>query len=107
MKYATAQRWHIYCLKQLKFVALDWILIINIIIIANYYYDYDYLTTSQMVLVVKNPPASAGDIRDTGSITGVGRFPATHSSVLAWIIPWIAGWLQTIGHQVSDMTEVT
>ena len=26
-----------------------------------------------MVLVVKNPPANAGDIRDTGSIPGSGR----------------------------------
>ena len=25
--------------------------------------------------MVKNPPASAGDIRDTGSIPGLGRFP--------------------------------
>ena len=28
-----------------------------------------------MVLVVKNPPAKAGDIRDTGSIPGSGRSP--------------------------------
>ena len=28
-----------------------------------------------MALVVKNPPANAGDIRDEGSIPGVGRFP--------------------------------
>ena len=28
-----------------------------------------------MVLVVKNPPASEGDARDTGSIPGLGRFP--------------------------------
>ena len=28
-----------------------------------------------MVLAVKNPPADAGDIRDTGSISGSGRFP--------------------------------
>ena len=28
-----------------------------------------------MVLVVKNPPANAGDIRDTGSIPGSGRSP--------------------------------
>ena len=28
-----------------------------------------------MVLVVKNPPANAGDIRDTGSIPGLGRSP--------------------------------
>ena len=30
---------------------------------------------SQVELVVKNPPANAGDIRDTGSILGLGRFP--------------------------------
>ena len=28
-----------------------------------------------MVLVVKNPPASAGDIRNVGSIPGLGRSP--------------------------------
>ena len=28
-----------------------------------------------MALVVKNPPANAGDMRDTGSIPGSGRFP--------------------------------
>ena len=28
-----------------------------------------------MVLVVKNLPANAGDIRDEGSIPGLGRFP--------------------------------
>ena len=30
---------------------------------------------SQMVLVGKNPPANAGDIRDVGSIPGSGRSP--------------------------------
>ena len=29
----------------------------------------------RVVLVVKNPPASAGDIRDGGSIPGLGRSP--------------------------------
>ena len=33
------------------------------------------LRASQVVLVVKNPPASAGDIRDVGSTPGLGRFP--------------------------------
>ena len=28
-----------------------------------------------MALAVKNPPASAGDLRDTGSILGSGRSP--------------------------------
>ena len=31
--------------------------------------------TSQVVLVVKNPPANAGDIRDAGSIPGWESFP--------------------------------
>ena len=30
---------------------------------------------SQVVLVIKSPPASAGDIRDEGSIPGSGRSP--------------------------------
>ena len=42
--------------------------------------------------VIKNPPANAGDARDAGSIPGSGGFPkkemATHSSTLAWKIPW-------------------
>ena len=58
-----------------------------------------------MALGVKNPPANVGDIRDMGSIPGLGRFPeegvATHSSILAWIIPLTEepGRLQSIGLQ--------
>ena len=37
-------------------------------------YIYVY-TASQVVLVVKNPPARAGDVRDMGSIPGSGRSP--------------------------------
>ena len=29
----------------------------------------------QVVLVVRNPPVNAGDIRDMGSIPGLGRSP--------------------------------
>ena len=40
----------------------------------------------QVALVVKNPPASAGDTRDAGSIPGSGRSPregmTTHCSIL-------------------------
>ena len=32
-----------------------------------------------MVLVVKNPPANAVDVRDAGSIPGLGRPPAEGS----------------------------
>ena len=42
-----------------------------------------------MMLVVKNPPANAGDI---GLIPGLERYPGgrhvTHSSILAWRILW-------------------
>ena len=34
-----------------------------------------HLGAAQVVLVVKNPPANAGDIRDAGSIPGSGRSP--------------------------------
>ena len=33
------------------------------------------VNTPQGVLVVKNLPANAGDLRDTGLITGLGLFP--------------------------------
>ena len=36
---------------------------------------YPKLWASQVTLVVKNPPASAGGIRDAGSIPGPGRSP--------------------------------
>ena len=34
-----------------------------------------YMWAYQVVLVVKNPPANVGDIRDSGSIPGLGRSP--------------------------------
>ena len=52
--------------------------------------------------VVKNPHANAGDMC---SIPGLGRSPgegiATHSSILAWKIPWMEepGKLQSMGSQ--------
>ena len=45
-----------------------------------------------MVLVVKNLPVNAGDVRDMGSIPGLGRSPGGgHGNPLqfsAWEIPW-------------------
>ena len=58
-----------------------------------------------MALVVKNPPANAGDVRDAGSIPGWGRSlekgTDTHSSTLAWRTPWTQepGGLQPMGLQ--------
>ena len=60
----------------------------------------------QVVLVVKNPPANAGDVGDMDLIPRSGRFPleegmATHSSILAWRIPGteVSGQLQFMGSQ--------
>ena len=54
--------------------------------------DIGRLGASQVALVVKNPPANAGEIRDADLILGLGRSPGgghgTHSSILAWRIPW-------------------
>ena len=61
--------------------------------------------------MVKNPPASAGATEDTGSASGLEdpleKEMATHSSILARIIPWTEelGWLQSIGSEEFDMTE--
>ena len=48
-----------------------------------------------MVLVVRNPPASAGDVRDLGPIPGredpLEEGTAAHSSILAWRVPWTEG----------------
>ena len=45
----------------------------------------DYLGASQVVLVVKNLPASVGDTRDVGSILGWGRSPGGgHSNPLQY-----------------------
>ena len=45
-----------------------------------------------MVLVVKNLSANAGDVRHMDLIPGLGRSlekeMATHSTILAWKIPW-------------------
>ena len=47
---------------------------------------------SQVAAVVKNLPASAGDLRDVCLIPGqedpLEKEMAIHSSILAWRIPW-------------------
>ena len=60
-----------------------------------------------MMLVVKNLPADAGDVKDMGSVPGLEdpleESLATHSSLLAWRIPWTEepGGLQSTGsHRV-------
>ena len=53
--------------------------------------------------LVKNPPA----MQETWVRSLIGKIPlekgkATHSSILAWRIPWS---VQSMGHKELDMTE--
>ena len=57
-----------------------------------------------MVLVVENPPAMQETwVRSLGGEDPLEKEKATHSSVLAWEIPWIekSGGLQSMGSQKS------
>ena len=62
--------------------------------------------------MIKNSPTNAGDVRDSGSISGsedpLEEGMATHSKILAWRIPWTEqlGRLQfiesqTVRHEVT------
>ena len=68
---------------------------------------------SQVALVVKNPPANAGDGRDAGSIPGLGgslqEGAASHSVSLPGESHGqgsLVGY-SPYGHKESDMTEET
>ena len=58
-----------------------------------------------MALVINNSPANSGDVRDVSSVPESGdpleEGMATHSSMLAWRIPWTEepGELQSMGSQ--------
>ena len=67
-----------------------------------------------MAPVVKNLPVNAGDVRNVGLISALGRSPrvghVTCSSILAWRIPWRkepsglqSMGLQSVRHNWSDL----
>ena len=67
---------------------------------------------SQVALVVKNPPANAGDARDTGSIPGARRSPGGGNgnliqySCLENPMDRGAWWITVRGVAELDMTEL-
>ena len=65
-----------------------------------------------MVLVVKNPPANAGDARDSGLISGLGRSPGGGHGNPALLPEKPHGQKSLLGYspwgfKESDTTEVT
>ena len=71
---------------------------------------------SQVALVVKNPPANSGDIKDTGLIPGLCQeVPleeclATHSIILAWRISWTEacqGMVHMIGKSQTQLKRLS
>ena len=67
------------------------VLIFNSLIDFEFIFVYSVRRASQVVLVVKNQPDNAGDVKDASLILGSGRDPkkdmAVHGSILAWRIP--------------------
>ena len=66
-----------------------------------------------MALVVKDPPANAGDTADTASIPESGRFPGgghdnpLQDSCLENPMDRGGWWSKSRGHKESDKSEVT
>ena len=59
--------------------------------------------------MLKNPPASAGDIRDMGSVSGLGRSPGVGNGNLlqySYLENSLVGY-SPWGRKESDMTEHT
>ena len=91
-------------------------------LIFKFYFINVIYQASQVVLVVKNLPAKAGNVSNAGSIPGWGRWVqslggedplekemTTHSRILAWRIPWTEepSGLQSMGvTKQSDRTKV-
>ena len=70
---------------------------------------------SQVVLVVKNPPANARDLRDAGLISGSGRTPGGgHGNPLQYSclenpmdrVAWWAIGSQRVGHDWGDLARM-
>ena len=69
---------------------------------------YRLQRASLMAQRVKNPPAMRETwVQSLGWEDPLKKGKATHSSVLAWRIPWTEGpdGLQSMGHKELDMTE--
>ena len=82
--------------------------------VIYFYACITHLWASQVVLAVKNLPANAGDIRDEGSIPGLGRSPgAEYGQPTPVFLPGESHGQRSLvgysswGHKELDTTEAT
>ena len=62
-------------------------------------YPLQYSWTSLVAQLVKNPPAMRETwVQSLGWEDALEKGTATHSSILAWGIPWTIHGLQRVGH---------
>ena len=87
---------------------------LTIIITPIYFHSSNIRSASHVVLLIKNPPANAGDIRDTGSIPRLGRSPREgHGNPLQYSCLENTHGQRSLtgynpqGHKELDTTEVT
>ena len=78
-------------------------------LVTSYFFSLGCSDICQVVLVLKNPPANAGDVEDMSSIPGSGRSPGEGNgnplqySCLERRLAAYSSW----GHKESDTTEET
>ena len=71
----------LYSLKYVnKFLEYSSIMLCSFLLYNEMNQLYIYRGASQVIPVVRNPPASAGNIRDPGSVPGLGRSPGEGNS---------------------------
>ena len=96
---------HLFAVFRTYIIFTFWKMRMRFACLLSFPCPYTVPGASQVALVVKNLPANAGDMR-RGFNPWVRKIPwrrkwATHSSILAWRIPWTEepGGLQSIGSQ--------
>ena len=67
----------------------------NAYLLGSYYGPYE---TSQVALVLKNPPAITGDVRDAGLVPGLGRSPGEGTGY-----PLQYSWASLVAQMVKNL----
>ena len=81
---------------------------LQLLFVFSYVYKLPYIRASLTTQLVNHLPAMQETwVQFLGREDPLKKEMATHSSILAWRIPWTEepGWLQSMGSQESDTTQ--